>query len=187
MALLDILRERTARRGTHAQVDCGELGQMTVEALPPAECARLQNNPRALLYAACRELQAAGEALRKEGRIFRPDEILEYLTDAEAQTAAQVVLSLSGEVPSAASGETASAFAVPAADTVDPDGAAEAAPAPLAAAEETDEQLIAVISAAIAAVWQGQGSSFVVRRVTRIQNGSPRARAARTEQIYSRK
>lgn len=63
---------------------------------------------------------------------------------------------------------------------------AEAAPAPLAAAEETDEQLIAVISAAIAAVWQGQGSSFVVRRVTRIQNTSPRARAARTEQIYSR-
>ena len=63
---------------------------------------------------------------------------------------------------------------------------AEAAPAPLAAAEETDEQLIAVISAAIAAVWQGQGSSFVVRRVTRIQNASPRARAARTEQIYSR-
>lgn len=69
---------------------------------------------------------------------------------------------------------------------------AEPAPAPVAAApvqaaqEETDEQLIAVISAAIAAVWQGQGSSFVVRRVTRIQNGSPRARAARTEQIYSR-
>lgn len=61
------------------------------------------------------------------------------------------------------------------------------APAPVQqAADVTDEQLIAVITAAIAAVWQGQGSSFVVRRVRRSQPASPRARAARDEQIYSR-
>ena len=48
--------------------------------------------------------------------------------------------------------------------------------------------LIAVITAAIAAIWQEEGhhdSGFVVRRVRRVQNGSARARAAREEQIYS--
>ena len=62
--------------------------------------------------------------------------------------------------------------------------AAEIAPAP--AAEENDEQLIAVITAAIAAMWEGQQSGFVVRRVRRAQNASARARAARDEQIFSR-
>ena len=61
--------------------------------------------------------------------------------------------------------------------------AEKAAPA---AAEENDEQLIAVITAAIAAVWEGQQSSFVVRRVRRAQSASARARAARDEQIFSR-
>ena len=61
--------------------------------------------------------------------------------------------------------------------------AEEAAPA---AAEENDEQLIAVITAAIAAVWEGQQSSFVVRRVRRAQSATARARAARDEQIFSR-
>lgn len=66
----------------------------------------------------------------------------------------------------------------------------EKAPAPQQAAIEEevvdDAQLIAVISAAIAAVWQGENSGFVVRRVKRIQNSTARARAARDEQIYSR-
>jgi len=54
-------------------------------------------------------------------------------------------------------------------------------------AEEDDGQLIAVITAAIAAVWQGEGNSsgFVVRRVRRAQNSTARARAAREEQIFS--
>lgn len=52
--------------------------------------------------------------------------------------------------------------------------------------EENDEQLIAVITAAIAAVWQGGESGFVVRRVKRSQSSTMRARAARDEQIYSR-
>ena len=45
--------------------------------------------------------------------------------------------------------------------------------------------LIAVISAAIAAVWQNENTGFVVRRVRRVQGGSARARAARDEQIFS--
>ena len=61
---------------------------------------------------------------------------------------------------------------------------------PSAAQEETqtveDAQLIAVLSAAIAAVWEGEKSGFVVRRVKKIQNSTARARAARDEQIYSR-
>ena len=69
----------------------------------------------------------------------------------------------------------------------------EKAPAPEIAqtAEEEasadDEQLVAVISAAIAAVWQGESSSgFVVRRIKRVQSSTARARASRDEQIFSR-
>lgn len=51
--------------------------------------------------------------------------------------------------------------------------------------QENDEQLIAVITAAIAAVWQGEQSGFVVRRVRRTDGMSARARAAREEQIYT--
>lgn len=96
MVLLDTLRERTVRKGAAAQVDCGELGVLTVEALPPAECARLARTPRALLYAACRELQKSGETLRKEGRLFRPDEVLSYVTDGEVSAACTAILRLSG-------------------------------------------------------------------------------------------
>lgn len=95
MALTDILRDRAARKGGTAQVDCGELGRLTVEALSPADCARLSDS-RSLLYAACRELQMAGETLRSEGKLFRPDEITAYLSDEEAAAAARAVLALSG-------------------------------------------------------------------------------------------
>ena len=98
MALADVLRERVSRRGRTAQVDCGELGTVTVEALPPRECAALgmSDSGRALLYAACRELQAAGEALRRERRLFTPDEVTAYVSDSEALTAARTILALSG-------------------------------------------------------------------------------------------
>lgn len=65
------------------------------------------------------------------------------------------------------------------------------APAPAAQAEpepEADDgEIIAAITAAIAAVWQAEGneSGFVVRRVRRTQSASARARAAREEQIFS--
>lgn len=64
-------------------------------------------------------------------------------------------------------------------------------PAPAAAAEpepEADDgEIIAAITAAIAAIWQAEGkeSGFVVRRVRRTQGASARARAAREEQIFS--
>ena len=98
MALADVLRERASRRGTTAQVDCGALGTLTVEALSPRECAALgmADGGRALLYAACRELQAAGETLRRERRLFTPDEVTQYVSDKEARTAARTVLALSG-------------------------------------------------------------------------------------------
>ena len=75
--------------------------------------------------------------------------------------------------------------------------APEAAPAPKAAPapapvvepepEADDGEIIAAITAAIAAVWQAEGkeSGFVVRRVRRTQGASARARAAREEQIFS--
>ncbi|MBR0218806.1 MAG: OadG family protein [Clostridia bacterium] len=64
------------------------------------------------------------------------------------------------------------------------------APAPVAAEPEPeadDGEIIAAITAAIAAIWQAEGkeSGFVVRRVRRTQSSTARARAAREEQIFS--
>ena len=97
MALADVLRERVSRRGRTAEVACGLLGTVTVEALPPRECAALglRDGGRALLYAACRDLQTAGETLRREGRLFTPAEVTAYVSDEEA-AAARTVLALSG-------------------------------------------------------------------------------------------
>lgn len=99
MALADVLRERASRRGRTAQADCGALGVLTVEALPPRECAALARGPdgdRAVFYAACRELQAAGEELRRAGQVFTPDGVMQYVSDREAAAAARTVLALSG-------------------------------------------------------------------------------------------
>lgn len=54
--------------------------------------------------------------------------------------------------------------------------------------EEDGLAVMAVISAAVAAMLQSEGreSGFVVRRVRRAQSSTARARAARDEQIYSR-
>ena len=98
MALADVLRERVSRRGRTAEVACGLLGTVTVEALPPRECAALgmRDGGRTLLYAACRDLQTAGETLRREGRLFTPAEVTAYVSDEEAAAAARTVLALSG-------------------------------------------------------------------------------------------
>ena len=98
MALADVLRERVSRRGRTAEVACGLLGTVTVEALPPRECTALglRDGGRALFYAACRDLQTAGETLRREGRLFTPAEVTAYVSDEEAAAAAQTVLALSG-------------------------------------------------------------------------------------------
>ena len=97
MALADVLRERVSRRGRTAEVACGLLGTVTVEALPPRECAALgmRDGGRALFYAACRDLQTAGETLRREGRLFTPAEVTAYVSDEEAAAAARTVLALS--------------------------------------------------------------------------------------------
>ena len=98
MALADVLRERVSRRGRTAEVACGLLGTVTVEALPPRECAALgmRDGGRALLYAACRDLQTAGETLRREGRLFTPAEVTAHVPDEEAAAPARTVLALSG-------------------------------------------------------------------------------------------
>ncbi len=51
--------------------------------------------------------------------------------------------------------------------------------------EEDDGELIAMIAAAVAAVWDKPESGFVVRRVRRISNSPLSARLARDEQMYS--
>ena len=111
MTLADVLRERVSRRGRTAEVACGLLGTVTVEALPPRECAALglRDGGRALFYAACRDLQTAGETLRREGRLFTPAEVTAYVSDEEAAAAARTVLALSGVTASGDGPSTKSA------------------------------------------------------------------------------
>ena len=111
MALADVLRERVSRRGRTAEVACGLLGTVTVEGLPPRECAALgmRDGGRALFYAACRDLQTAGETLRREGRLFTPAEVTAYVSDEEAAAAARTVLTLSGVTASGDGPSTKSA------------------------------------------------------------------------------
>ena len=99
MALADVLRARAAFQSRTARVECGELGILTVEALPVRELERLmrgQDGTRAVFYAACRELQVSGEELRKTGQVYTPDGILQFVSDSEAAAAARTILELSG-------------------------------------------------------------------------------------------
>ena len=132
MALADVLRERVSRRGRTAEVACGLLGTVTVEALPPRECAALgmRDGGRALLYAACRDLQTAGETLRREGRLFTPAEVTAYVSDEEAAAAARTVLALSGVTADGDGASTKSAEVRH--EDVQNNGAHFAAKAPLA-------------------------------------------------------
>lgn len=50
---------------------------------------RTAGRRRALLYAACRDLQTAGETLRRRGRLFTPAEVTAYVSDEEAAAAAR--------------------------------------------------------------------------------------------------
>lgn len=100
MGLAETLGARAARKGRSAPVECGELGVLTVEALPVRELElllRQADGQRAVFYAACRELQSAGEELRKAGKVFTPDGIMQFVSDSEAAKAAEVILALSGE------------------------------------------------------------------------------------------
>jgi len=62
---------------------------------------------------------------------------------------------------------------------------AAAPAAPAAPAAQSNDELIAVITAAVAAM-MGEGNGFTVRRVRRINNTPAWAKAGREEQIYSR-
>lgn len=100
MGLADRLGQRAALRGRSAPVACGSLGTLTVEALPVRELELLLQGPdgaRAVFYAACRELQQAGEELRKAGKVFAPDGVMQFVSGQEAQAALQTVLELSGQ------------------------------------------------------------------------------------------
>ena len=62
--------------------------------------------------------------------------------------------------------------------------ALDAAAAPVSL-QGVSPQVVAAITAAIAAVWQGD-TGFVVRRVRRVQNAAAWNRAGREDQVYSR-
>lgn len=98
-ALADTLRRRCAARSKTVDVDCGTLGVLRAQALSPKEFAALrrgEDGDRAVLYAACRELQLSGEELRREGKVFTPDEIMQFVSDEEAAAGAAAVGRLSG-------------------------------------------------------------------------------------------
>lgn len=117
MALGDIL----AARADNARA------RGTVEALPVRELERLMrgaDGDRAVFYAACRELQGAGAALLRAGKVYRPDQVMALVSDAEAAKAAEAVRALSGWT--GMDGGTAQRTDLPA-ENADSAGAGEAA------------------------------------------------------------
>ena len=128
MALGDILAARADNARARGTVEAGTLGTVTVEALPVRELERLMrgaDGDRAVFYAACRELQGAGAALLRAGKVYRPDQVMALVSDAEAAKAAEAVRALSGWTETETNGKVAEVL--PAEDT-DGDGAARAKP-----------------------------------------------------------
>lgn len=129
MALGDILAARADNARARGTVEAGTLGTVTVEALPVRELERLMrgaDGDRAVFYAACRELQGAGAALLRAGKVYRPDQVMALVSDAEAAKAAEAVRALSGWT--GMDGGTAQRTDLPAGKTAgDSAGAGEAA------------------------------------------------------------
>lgn len=129
MALGDILAARADNARARGTVEAGTLGTVTVEALPIRELERLMrgaDGDRAVFYAACRELQGAGAALLRAGKVYRPDQVMALVSDAEAAKAAEAVRALSGWT--GMDGGTAQSTDLPAGNTDgDSAGAGEAA------------------------------------------------------------
>lgn len=129
MALGDILAARADNARARGTVEAGTLGTVTVEALPVRELERLMrgaDGDRAVFYAACRELQGAGAALLRAGKVYRPDQVMALVSDAEAAKAAEAVRALSGWT--GMDGGTAQRTDLPAENTAgDSAGAGEAA------------------------------------------------------------
>lgn len=129
MALGDILAARADNARARGTVEAGTLGTVTVEALPVRELERLMrgaDGDRAVFYAACRELQGAGAALLRAGKVYRPDQVMALVSDAEAAMAAEAVRALSGWTETETNGKVAE---VSPAENTDGDsaGAGEAA------------------------------------------------------------
>lgn len=129
MALGDILAARADNARARGTVEAGTLGTVTVEALPVRELERLMrgaDGDRAVFYAACRELQGAGAALLRAGKVYRPDQVMALVSDAEAAKAAEAVRALSGWTETETNGKVAEVL--PAENTDgDSAGAGEAA------------------------------------------------------------
>lgn len=129
MALGDILAARADNARARGTVEAGTLGTVTVEALPVRELKRLMrgaDGDRAVFYAACRELQGAGAALLRAGKVYRPDQVMALVSDAEAAKAAEAVRALSGWTGTETKGGAAEVL--PAENTAgDSAGAGEAA------------------------------------------------------------
>ena len=129
MARGDILAARADNARARGTVEAGTLGTVTVEALPVRELERLMrgaDGDRAVFYAACRELQGAGAALLRAGKVYRPDQVMALVSDAEAAKAAEAVRALSGWT--GIDGGTAQRTDLPAGNTAgDSAGAGEAA------------------------------------------------------------
>lgn len=129
MALGDILAARADNARARGTVEAGTLGTVTVEALPVRELERLMrgaDGDRAVFYAACRELQGAGAALLRAGKVYRPDQVMALVSDAEAAKAAEAVRALSGWTETETNGKVAEVL--PAENTDDDSaGAGEAA------------------------------------------------------------
>ena len=110
MALGDILAARADNARARGTVEAGTLGTGTVEALPVRELERLMrgaDGDRAVFYAACRELQGAGAALLRAGKVYRPDQVMALVSDAEAAKAAEAVRALSGWTETETNGKVA--------------------------------------------------------------------------------
>ena len=129
MALGEILAARADNARARGTVEAGTLGTVTVEALPVRELERLMrgaDGDRAVFYAACRELQGTGAALLRAGKVYRPDQVMALVSDAEAAKAAEAVRALSGWTETETNGKVAEVL--PAEDTDgDSAGAGEAA------------------------------------------------------------
>ena len=129
MALGEILAARADNARARGTVEAGRLGTVTVEALPVRELERLMrgaDGDRAVFYAACRELQGAGAALLRAGTVYRPDQVMALVSDAEAAKAAEAVRALSGWTETETNGKVAEVL--PAENTDgDSAGAGEAA------------------------------------------------------------
>ncbi len=110
MALGDILAARADNARARGTVEAGTLGTVTVEALPVRELERLMrgaDGDRAVFYAACRELQGAGAALLRAGKVYHPDQVMALVSDAEAAKAAEAVRALSGWTETETNGKVA--------------------------------------------------------------------------------